>query len=82
MQEYFLQNVGCGYAGDALIFWRDGGGYSPNIDEAKKFTENEADSMIRATKGSHNFRKWKIEDIQKASHRVVDLHDLPKENEN
>lgn len=39
-KEYYMWNGQ--YAENSLVFWRDGGGYSPNVEEAQLFTKSQA----------------------------------------
>lgn len=80
---YYLQNASMGYLGNAPYWWREGGsGYTPYIDEAKVWTEQDADSEIRTCKGTHDFRKWRVDDIMRAiAPRMVDLQLVPKREE-
>lgn len=41
MDEYVLQDRRS-YLGNALVFWRDGGGYTANIEDAEVFTKEQA----------------------------------------
>lgn len=50
--EYYLWTGS--YAGDSLIFWRYGdAGYSSRLEEAKKFTYNEAKNIHLSTEGKY-----------------------------
>lgn len=73
-----LQNVGSGYIGNSPIFWADGGGYTQWIDDAKKWTREEAKLQIRSTRGSHKWKIWTLDFINKHAKRTVDIQDLRK----
>lgn len=74
---YFLQNVGAGFVGNSPYWWqKENSGYVPNIEDAKQFTNEEANDIIRSTKGSHNFKKWKVKDVMKSTILVVDIQKL------
>ena len=75
---YLLQNNSAGYCGDYPLFWCEGGGYSPDIDQAKRWTEDEALMQIASTRGSHFWMMWKEEDCLNAVVRVVNSEKLPK----
>jgi hypothetical protein len=79
MDEYLLQNCSGGYVGNSLVFWREGGsGYTPWIDEAKRWTKEEAELQIRSTRGSHTWQMWSVAEIEAVAKRTVDIQDLRK----
>lgn len=69
---FFLQNQSMGYVGNFPYWWLSSGGYGPVISEAKKFTEQEADSMIRSSSDSHRFAKWPVDQVLGVACHVVD----------
>jgi len=73
---YLLQNVGAGYVGNSPVFWSEKGGYTQWIDEAKRWTYREGWMQIRATKGSHEWRLWPLELIERCAQRTVDIQRL------
>lgn len=76
---YLLQNCNAGFVGNSPCFWREGGsGYTPWIDEAKRWTYKEARLQIRSTKGSHRWEMWPLEVIERNAKRTVDIQDLRK----
>ncbi len=81
---YYLQNAGMGFLGNAPYWWHEtNSGYTPYIDEAKKWTAKDADSQIDSCRGSHRFVKWRVDDVLQGVVRVVDLqlvrkHEKPK----
>jgi len=79
MIEYLLQNCSGGYVGNSPVFWRDGGsGYTHLIDEAKRWTKEEAELQIRSTRGSHTWQMWSVAEIEAVAKRTVDIQDLRK----
>lgn len=78
-KEYFLQNAGMGYCGNAPYWWEENNsGYTPNIDQAKKFSFKEAISIIRSCRGSHKFVKWEVQFVLAKVRRVIDVQDLTR----
>lgn len=76
---YLLQNCSAGYVGNSPMFWREGGsGYTPWIDEAKRWTKEEAEQQIRATCGTHSWAMWSVAEIEAKAKRTVDIQDLRK----
>lgn len=79
---FLLQNNNGGYVGNSPVFWREGGsGYTPWIDDAKRFTKDEAEIQIRSTRGSHSWTMWPVEMIERAAKRTVDMQDLHRMQE-
>lgn len=74
--KYYLQNAGAGYCGNALFWWAESGGYTVEINEAKLFTKEEAESVIRSTKGSHQFKMWEESKVLVAIVKIVDSEKL------
>mgnify|MGYP000144436698 CR=1 FL=1 len=80
--EYLLQNCNVGFVGNSPMFWHeDDSGYTPWIDEAKRFSRSEAEAMINVTRGSHNFCMWSVREIEQAAKRTVDIQDLRRTND-
>lgn len=77
MKFYILQNLDRGFLGNSPCFWLERGGYGQWIDQARKFTEEEADKIIRSTSSSHKFKKWDWDLIDQVGQRTVDIQDLP-----
>jgi hypothetical protein len=73
---YLLQNIGAGYVGNSPVFWATDGGYTQWIDNAKRWTREDAQLQIRSTKGSHNWKAWRLSVIEKYAQRTVDIQDL------
>ena len=77
--EFFLlQNCSLGYCGNSPLWWSIKGGYTDRIDDARMFSERHADGEVRASKSSHNFKKWPVSLIKSIAYLVVDSQDLPK----
>lgn len=75
--KYYLQNIGAGYCGNAPYWWAVGdSGYTVFIDEAKLFDKEEAESVIRSSKGSHQFKMWEEQAVLAAVVRTVDSEKL------
>lgn len=71
---YLLQNETAGYVGNSPLFWKEGGcGYTAEIEKARRFTWQEAGNVIRSTRGTHRWKRWKLSDVEKATIRVVDM---------
>ena len=78
-RNYLLINWSGGFVGNSPVFWRDGGsGYTQWIDEAQRWTKDEAEKCIRSIRGSHNMSMWKLEDIESIAKRTIDVQDLRK----
>lgn len=76
---FLLQNCTAGYVGNSPVFWQNGGsGYTPWINEAKRWTQEEAEKTIRATRGTHTWRMWPVSEIEAAAKQTVDIQDLRK----
>lgn len=74
---FYLQNQTAGYLGNSPVFWGvDGAGYTSRLDRAKKFTYEEAQSIMRSTKGSHSWFAWPVDHVDKHAHLTVDIQDL------
>lgn len=77
MDEYLLQNCSGGYVGNSPVFWcKDGSGYTQWIDEAKRWTKEEAEKQIWSTRGSHTWKMWSVAEIEAVAKRTVDIQDL------
>lgn len=76
-KKFYPQNTRAGFAENSPIFWRKGGGYSPYLDQAEEFDEATADAHVRSCKGTHDFRKWPVEETKAKAHQVVDVQDFP-----
>lgn len=71
-----LQNCSAGYLGNSPVFWREGGsGYTQWIDEAKRWSEAEADAQIKSTSGTHDWRKWPLTIVERLAKRTVDFQE-------
>ncbi len=78
---YLLQNrFGCG---DFPIFWRfDDSGYTSFIDDAKRFTSEEADAVIRTSAYEKKFAKVRADLVEQRSMRVIALDVLNELQDN
>jgi hypothetical protein len=74
--QYYLQNCTNGYLGNSPYFWAEKGGYTQWLDDAKKWTKEEARNVIRSTKGSHRWKMWAVKRVDKVAKRTVDMQDL------
>lgn len=71
---FFLQNAGMGYLGNSPYWWKEGGGgYTTDIDQAQQFTAEECKTIIRGSKGTHNFKRWLVNQVLAATYRTVDF---------
>ena len=73
---YYLQNCTSGYLGNSPYFWGKNGGYTQWLDEAKQWTKEEANDVIRSTRGSHRWKMWSVKRVDKVAKRTVDMQDL------
>lgn len=74
---YLLQNCTGGYVGNSPCFWhKTDSGYTPWIDDAKRWTKEEAERQIRSTQGSHTWKMWPLDRITAAAKSTVDIQDL------
>ena len=65
---------------DQTVLWAtDDGHYTQWIDDAKRFTEPEADAFIKSTRG--RWRKWPVVAVESHAHRTVDILDLRRAEE-
>lgn len=71
---YYLQNLGSGYLGNSPFWWgKNGNGYTADIDKAELMTSDEANKIIRSSKGTHRWKKWSEAKVKKAIYRTVDV---------
>ena len=78
-KTYLLQNCGAGYLGNSPMFWHESdSGYTQWIDEAKRWTRDQARTQIRSTRGSHQWKMWDLEAIERVAKRTVDMQDIKK----
>jgi len=76
---YLLQLESNGYIGNSPVFWhKSNSGYTQWLDEAKRFTKDEAMKIMRSTRGTHNWRLWKESDILANARQTVDIQQLRK----
>lgn len=78
---YYIQNTNAGYLGNAIIFWaKDRRGYTANLDNAHKFTEEEAKQIC--TGNPEKNKAWTVDyiDNNKGIQRVTDAQYLDSAN--
>lgn len=78
---YYIQNYDQGYLGNAIIFWaKDRKGYTANINNSHKFTEDEAKQIC--TNNPEKNKAWPVEyiDGNKGNQLVTDSQYLKQEN--
>lgn len=77
MDEFYIRNVGAGFLGNSPIWWQKGGsGYTQWLDDAKRFSNEEADGVIQSCLGTHQFEKWPCKKVDDAAKLTVDIQDL------
>ena len=62
-----------GYLGNSPYWWAEKGGYTVNIDEAKLFSSDECNQIIRSSKGTHDWKMWDKSIVEKAIYRTIDI---------
>ena len=76
--EYYIQNKHAGYLGNAIVFWSKEGGYTADLNKAKRFPKEEA----RAIKYEQpdKWAVWRVDyiDSNKGIQRIVDSQYLDK----
>ena len=70
LRHYVLQNKGAGTVGNSAIFWAETGGYRSNLQEAKRFTLEDARQIVESARGSHEFVIWDYDDLM----GIVEFH--------
>ena len=69
MEYYYIRNEG--YLGNALMWWRKGGGYTCDINQAEMFTEEEAKKKCQRPEDSaYNFKY--IDQLTEAKKLIID----------
>lgn len=71
-KTYYIQDSRQ-FIGNCALFWKAGGGYTPNIDEAEEFTFDEA---MKHHQNRDTDIGWEKEYIQSKNHSVIYAHDL------
>lgn len=80
-EYYLLQKRNAGYLGNSPVFYHKGGsGYTQWIDEAKHWTKEEAEKIIRSTQGTHDWVLWKLDEVKSAARYTVDTQNFVIEN--
>lgn len=82
VEKYLLQNCNAGYLGNSPLFWGETDGYTQWIDDAKRWTKEEALKQIQSTRGTHSWQIWSEIEIESVAKRTVDIQDLRKIVEN
>ncbi len=76
MDLYYLENR-TPPNGNVAYFWRKGGcGYTAKIHEAELFNSEQADSIIRSSKDTHNFIKHEKSKVHRVFFQAVNIDDL------
>jgi len=68
-KKYYIRNEG--YLGNALIWWKIGGGYTCDIRQAAKFTEEEAKKICERPEDSAYSFEY-IDELSEAKKLIVD----------
>jgi len=75
-EMFFLQHGKQPYVGNYLVWWSKRGGYSPNVNDAQEFTREEAESEIKSSRNSHDFKMWSANYVRQHLSQVADIQDL------
>lgn len=74
--QYYIQDTR-DYIGNALIWWRKGGGYTERIEEAQVFSENEA---LEITSGRNPHEPWLKSYIDNHTFKAVNSQSVTREH--
>ena len=74
-----MQNKERGYIGNSPVFWAEPSGYTAYIDDAKRFTEEEADNLL--SEDRHKWRKFSEVGVKKYAKQVIDMQDYYEEDQ-
>lgn len=80
MKLFYIQNTKAGFLGNAILFYKIGNcGYTADLDQAAKYTEDEAKTMI--LQDSYKNKAWPVDYIDdcKGIQRIVDSQYLDKD---
>ena len=69
MDYYYLRNEG--YLGNALLWWKKGGGYTCDIKQAELFTEEEAKIICKRPEDSA-YQQDYIDNLLEAQKLIID----------
>tara|TARA_R110002020_G_scaffold420639_2_gene629786 strand:+ start:834 stop:1097 length:264 start_codon:yes stop_codon:yes gene_type:complete len=70
MNYYYIRNEG--YLGNALSWWKKGGGYTCDIRQAEMFNEEEAKRIcMRPEDSAYNYRY--IDNLLEAQKLIIDM---------
>jgi hypothetical protein len=76
MNEYFIQDTRI-YVGNCVLWWGpDNRGYTTNINEAGRYTEERAMAQQRSRPSD---KPWKCSDILPLVRATIDILDLPRD---
>ena len=80
--SFLLINYTAGFIGNSPMFWEKGGsGYTPRVDEAERFTLQDAESLIKGVRSTHRMVAVPLEVIERLANCVIDIQDLDKEGD-
>ena len=68
-EEYYLQDSR-GYVGNDMLFWREGGGYTTDLNEAELFTR---ESALRHNQDRETDIPWPKEYVESKTRPAVDV---------
>lgn len=77
MEQFYIRNEG--YLGNALLWWRKGGGYTCDILQAEKFTEEKAKSICKRPQDSAYNIEY-IDDLIEAQKLIIDSQYVDESN--
>ena len=76
MEYFYIRNEG--YLGNALMWWKKGGGYTCDIKQAEMFTEERAKSICKRPQDSaYNFKY--IDNLTEAQKLIIDSQYVDEE---
>jgi len=71
-EQYYVENIERGVVGNCLLWWRtDSNGYTCDLKDAKKFSQNKAFSLCNGA--LKKYRPWKVSEIDKIICHHVDI---------
>lgn len=73
MSDFFYMQDSRSNVGSRAMFWRDGGGYTSNLDEAEQFTRERA---VRQYECRETDLPWPVEYVRAMAHIGVDFQYL------
>lgn len=72
--EYYIQDKR-DYVGNDMLWWRKGGGYTTDIDQAEVFSEEMA---LKTNKNRSSDVPWPKDYIDQKTSRVVDMQNVDR----